>query len=164
MLYCYNAAIRKYILLLFVLIITLSSCQLCLARPVGIKLSGHELLCEMRSDGPGKTPEGIYVVNDASGKVKLLIPHARKPLWSPDHKRFIYWNNFRPWIWDITQQQTYPLTDLCNIGLYFDDNIFWAPDGKSVMSCYDVIGYPPSKIPKIATIGIPMSSDKSQVM
>jgi Tol biopolymer transport system component len=87
-----------------------------------------------RSDRSGG---GIYIIPVSGGQPKLIAAHGRRPRFSPDGSRIVYWE--RDETWGPGQIYTVPSTggDPVRLVSDFADAHYpvWSPDGSEILFC-----------------------------
>ncbi|HEX2948433.1 MAG TPA: hypothetical protein VHV83_02505 [Armatimonadota bacterium] len=115
------------------------------------RLYGGELLCEMNVVSECSSLPGIYAIDTSLKKISCVIPYGKKPIWSPDHKRLVYWYNAVPYLYETATGDSYPIARKYLIGAPVTSDICWTPDSKNVV--YLMVCPPfPSILPHSASL------------
>jgi len=101
------------------------------ARPLGASLTGQEILCETTTWGPSTSTPGIYAVA-VDGQVTRVVTYGRRPLWAPNHRRFLYWREGAVWVADVQEHVTYEVTSL---PASLSADALWMPDSDRLVYC-----------------------------
>lgn len=108
----------------------LSLCLLALtdrlsAQPFEPPLKGTEMLIEADGKQNGVRRRGIWAYEPETGKLRLLIENAQRPIWNPQHTHFAFRRAETFCVSDLRGKRYEPLDSLCG-----GDLIGWHPDGK----------------------------------
>ena len=120
---------RKNILCFLLLLFILNSNA---EQPLLVKLKGTEILCEYITNSNSGFSPGIYAIDIKNLEPICVIPNGKKPLWSPDHKKFLYWYEGCVWIADIEKKIAYN-SNYRGLGIHVNSNVKWNVVGDSII-------------------------------